>query len=245
MRSALILFALAACTASGVSQQISARTAEPYTSLTTITTTTAVTSTITVYADDSTALASSPQPSATTAASAAKPIAAFPAPSMTYTSALDSAVLNSTNLYRTQYTADALSWNTTLADFAQSHAEKCIWQHSAIDAWAAEESAYDWSHPGFSEGTGHFTQLVWKNTTQVGCGAVQCNSAAGNGAPGWFLVCEYSPAGNVEGEYGDQVGKAGKSDDGELGLGGAGGSSRSSRVLVAMAAAYLALTICA
>ena len=39
---------------------------------------------------------------------------------------------------------------------------------------------------------GHFTQLVWPTTTRVGC-AVASNRAQD------FLVCRYSPAGNVVG----------------------------------------------
>ena len=41
-----------------------------------------------------------------------------------------SGVLDSTNYFRTQYQAHALSWDSTLADYAQEHAEKCIWRHS-------------------------------------------------------------------------------------------------------------------
>lgn len=31
-----------------------------------------------------------------------------------------------------------------------------------------EEAAYNYSAPGFSDTTGHFTQVVWNNTKQVG-----------------------------------------------------------------------------
>jgi hypothetical protein len=40
---------------------------------------------------------------------------------------------------------------------------------------------------------GHYTQIVWKNTTSVGC------ALASNGKTD-YLVCRYSPPGNVEGE---------------------------------------------
>lgn len=55
--------------------------------------------------------------------------------------------------------------------------------------------------PGFSEETGHFTQLVWQSTTSVGCGAVLCDNDATGGVHGWYLVCEYYPPGNVIGEF--------------------------------------------
>lgn len=78
---------------------------------------------------------------------------------------------------------------------------------SAIDAWAVESDKYRYSPPtGFSEKTGHFTQLVWKATTDVGCGVADCSANLddknGDGkAVGWFLVCEYWPPGNVVGDH--------------------------------------------
>ena len=34
-----------------------------------------------------------------------------------------------------------------------------------------------------------------------------CDSASGGSATGWYLVCEYYPPGNVEGQYAQEVGK--------------------------------------
>lgn len=39
----------------------------------------------------------------------------------------------------------------------------------------------------------------------MGCGRVDCNGQGG--VPGWFVVCEYWPAGNVLGEFGQEVGR--------------------------------------
>lgn len=53
---------------------------------------------------------------------------------------------------------------------------------------------------------GHFSQIVWKGTTHVGCATVVCPSlgnAGGSNVP--FTVCNYSPPGNYDGEYGDNV----------------------------------------
>lgn len=112
----------------------------------------------------------------------------------------------------------------------------------AIDAWANEEKDYSYSKAKFTESTGHFTQLVWQNTTSVGCGLVQCNNPAGNGVKGAYLVCEYSPRGNVQGQFGYNVGKLGESDDGELGFGGAEGRySGLRRSLTALVVVYFAL----
>ena len=40
----------------------------------------------------------------------------------------------------------------------------------------------------------------------MGCGRVDCDGRGG--VPGWFVVCEYWPAGNVDGEFGQEVGRA-------------------------------------
>ncbi|EEA23237.1 hypothetical protein TMatcc_002096 [Talaromyces marneffei ATCC 18224] len=57
------------------------------------------------------------------------------------------------------------------------------------------------------ENWGHFSQIVWLDTTTVGCATVTCSPLAESGSsmslP--FTVCNYYPAGNYGGEYGDNV----------------------------------------
>lgn len=60
----------------------------------------------------------------------------------------------------------------------------------AVDGWGEERNKYNFRDGGFSEATGHFTQLVWKASTDVGCGRVDCDGKGGS-AQGWFVVCEY------------------------------------------------------
>ena len=143
-----------------------------------------------------------------------------PSPQYTDSIVLRTSVLNSTNLYRYQHNATFLSWNDSLASYAQSYSSDCTWAHShgpqgygenlahgytdivsSIDAWGNERDLYVFAPPsditGFSEATGHFTQLVWKNTKTVGCGVTACNGI--NGVAGYLLVCEYWPPGNVNG----------------------------------------------
>ena len=53
------------------------------------------------------------------------------------------------------------------------------------------------------------TQIVWTNTTSVGCATVDCSASGlantgGNVSP-YFTVCNYYPPGNYEGEYANSV----------------------------------------
>jgi len=155
------------------------------------------------------------------------------APQFVSTDAFTSAILNSTNFFRTEHNASWIEWNSTIARFAGSYlddvqsgqgddnkdgVDDCKFAHSGgpygeniaigcsdatscVDAWGNERKDYDFDHPDFSEATGHFTQLVWQNTTSVGCGRKLC------GTQGWYLVCEYWPRGNVMGQFGEMVGR--------------------------------------
>ncbi|KAG7880763.1 hypothetical protein KL906_002137 [Ogataea polymorpha] len=62
----------------------------------------------------------------------------------------------------------------------------------AVDAWYDEINQYNYSDPGYSEATGHFTQLVWKSSTEVGCAYKYCGSYLG-----YYIVCNYLPIGNL------------------------------------------------
>ena len=42
---------------------------------------------------------------------------------------------------------------------------------------------------------GHFTQIVWKTTKQVGCATVQCDYLQNGGKNLPFTVCNYGPPG--------------------------------------------------
>ncbi|XP_041793673.1 Golgi-associated plant pathogenesis-related protein 1-like [Chelmon rostratus] len=65
----------------------------------------------------------------------------------------------------------------------------------AVDSWYSEIKDYSWSRPGNSDETGHFTQVVWKESTKLGVGM----ATNGNKA---FVVGQYRPAGNMIGrEY--------------------------------------------
>jgi len=62
-----------------------------------------------------------------------------------------------------------------------------------IQSWAAEARYYDYRSNRCTEVCGHYTQLVWRDTKEVGCAV-----AARGTREVW--VCNYSPPGNYVGE---------------------------------------------
>ena len=65
--------------------------------------------------------------------------------------------------------------------------------------WYDEVAMYNFTQPGFSSATGHFTQVVWKATTKVGCAIVISSKGKVIG------VCHYTSSGNVAGQYKSNV----------------------------------------
>jgi glioma pathogenesis-related protein 2 len=75
--------------------------------------------------------------------------------------------------------------------------------NKAVDAWYNEIKDYNYGKPGFSMGTGHFTQVVWKSTTTLGCGiATGKYQQRFNGR---YVVCRYTPPGNYLGQFPQNV----------------------------------------
>ncbi len=64
----------------------------------------------------------------------------------------------------------------------------------AVTDWAAEGASYDYASNTCASGAvcGHYTQLVWRTTTHVGCAIHDC---AGLTYPS-TIVCDYGPGGN-------------------------------------------------
>ena len=62
-----------------------------------------------------------------------------------------------------------------------------------VDAWASESRNYDYASNRCRGVCGHYTQIVWRDTREVGCGV-----ARGSGHEVW--VCNYDPPGNWVGE---------------------------------------------
>lgn len=131
------------------------------------------------------------------------------------------ATLDAHNAARARYGAAPLLWSRTLANYAQTVSNTCRFAHSngpygenlaigpglscktSVDLWVNEEKQYPpGGTPGFSEATGHFTAVVWKNSVQVGCATRLCSGRN-------FVTCSYYQPGNVIGQFNTQVGRNG------------------------------------
>jgi pathogenesis-related protein 1 len=62
-----------------------------------------------------------------------------------------------------------------------------------VDAWGRESADYDAVHNtcAANRQCGHYAQLVWATTREVGCGMSVCPTL------GQVWVCNYRPAGNL------------------------------------------------
>lgn len=68
-----------------------------------------------------------------------------------------------------------------------------------VDSWGSEKKFFvagtfpNVSSSGKWQDVGHYTQVIWRNTTEVGCGLA---TAGGKD----YLVCQYNPKGNYIGQ---------------------------------------------
>uniref|UniRef100_A0A672LQN3 Cell wall protein PRY3-like n=1 Tax=Sinocyclocheilus grahami TaxID=75366 RepID=A0A672LQN3_SINGR len=128
-------------------------------------------------------------------------------------SSFEAEFLQSHNAYRKQHGAPALTINKNLCRSAQAWAEHLLsittlkhsnkdygenlyYAWSSLDRsgqwsdWYSEIKDYNFGRPGFSSKTGHFTQVVWKDTKEVGVGLATDGNTT-------FVVGQYLPAGNI------------------------------------------------
>ena len=134
------------------------------------------------------------------------------------------AFLKAHNDYRAAHGASPLTWDDELSAASSAYASQCIYGHdqnrgkvgeniyaagssqplSASDLSWATQSTSEWYNEvkfwdfaaGKSSGgvTGHFTQVVWKATTKLGCAVASCPGMLMDNSI--FVVCRYSPRGN-------------------------------------------------
>ncbi|KAG2262398.1 hypothetical protein Bca4012_012940 [Brassica carinata] len=130
--------------------------------------------------------------------------------------------LNAHNAARVASGASHLRWDQGLARFAYDwakqrksdckmthsggpHGENIFWYQRSVNwtpkrvvaTWVDESLHYDRTTNSCGAGKmcGHYTQIIWRTTTAVGCARIRCDNNLG-----FLVVCEYSPGGNYEGE---------------------------------------------
>ncbi|XP_038047451.1 Golgi-associated plant pathogenesis-related protein 1-like [Patiria miniata] len=120
------------------------------------------------------------------------------------------------NRYRAKHDVGALKLSSYLCNLAQSWAEhlastdtfkhsnnkefgeNMVWRFSATeitgqqatDQWYSEIKNYNFGDTGFQLGTGHFSQVVWKDSKEIGIGKAVAKSGK------VYVVANYQPAGN-------------------------------------------------
>ena len=111
-------------------------------------------------------------------------------------------------------------WDETLAQMASEWAEGCVYEHgqptnispynpigqnlyittgnlnieSAVGAWYNEIRDYDYDANSCSAVCGHYTQIVWDDTSAVGCAHAFCSVVTGFSNNANYVVCNYGPA---------------------------------------------------
>lgn len=121
-----------------------------------------------------------------------------------------------------------VAWSTTAENQAKSWAMGCRFVHSMVNgfgenlyaatasggaptpqeivsSWVSEVSDYNYQTNTCAAGKqcGHYTQVVWRASVQIGCAIQRCtaNSPFGMTFPTWYLgVCNYQPQGNIVGQ---------------------------------------------
>ncbi|KAK3699492.1 hypothetical protein LTR37_016449 [Vermiconidia calcicola] len=147
-------------------------------------------------------------------------------------------VLYHHNVHRSNHSAADLTWSADLASIATDIANTCQYAHNttaggggygqniaagvpADDIGRVISDMFYNSEVGYFKGMygkkkptgfhtwGHFSQIVWKKTTTVGCASVLCSSLGGVGpaVKPWFTVCNYGPPGNLQGAYAKNIGR--------------------------------------
>ncbi|EGR45451.1 uncharacterized protein TRIREDRAFT_81331 [Trichoderma reesei QM6a] len=107
------------------------------------------------------------------------------------------------------YGQNLASWGST-GDIDDKQLEAA--RRGVTDQWYNDEME-NWTFYGLANppsGTnldswGHYTQLIWKSSTKVGCYTAKCPAGTVLSMQSWYTVCNYSPPGNFGGRYAENV----------------------------------------
>ncbi|KAI5958406.1 hypothetical protein CANMA_004250 [Candida margitis] len=129
-------------------------------------------------------------------------------------SSFASEILSAHNAKRAAHGVAPLAWSQELNNYAQkvANAYDCSGNlkhtnspygenlgvgyssaQSVVNAWYIEGANYNYQTATKFD---HFTQVIWKSTTQLGCAYKDCSSK------GWgkYVICNYKQVGNVKGQ---------------------------------------------
>lgn len=99
-------------------------------------------------------------------------------------------------VHSTSNVGENLYWaSASTSDNGDSTAQM-VTPTQVTDSWGGEKQDYSYDSNSCADGKvcGHYTQLVWKKTSDVGCGSAVCSDKS------QVWVCQYNPAGNMAGE---------------------------------------------
>ncbi len=85
------------------------------------------------------------------------------------------------------YWASAIRWSNGKRELQKVSPRK------VVDGWSSERADYDYQSNSCAQNRmcGHYTQVVWKTTTTVGCAIAVCEESREQ-----VWVCRYQPSGN-------------------------------------------------
>ncbi|CBI25105.3 unnamed protein product, partial [Vitis vinifera] len=100
------------------------------------------------------------------------------------------------NAARAQVGVGSITWNDTVAAYAQNYANQRISDCNLVHSGGpyGENLAKGSGSLTGTDACGHYTQVVWRNSVRLGCARVQCNNGW------WFVTCNYDPPGNYVGQ---------------------------------------------
>ena len=89
-----------------------------------------------------------------------------------------------------------LYWASAMVSSNGTSELQAITPTQVTDSWGSEKENYSYDSNTCAAGKvcGHYTQVVWKATTHIGCGNAVCDDNT------QIWVCNYSPEGNFVGE---------------------------------------------